>query len=142
MALYLGDKKIAGSGSGSNVQVSAVVTEGTHIASISVDNVEKKLYAPVSELDDYATLTGDNDFTGKNTFAAVSAANDFSEETFFSVLQSVELHTPVHLPELSRNDFADVRKKNPALWILQRESFPELKYQNVHRKPVLWDAVS
>ena len=81
MALYLGDKKIAGSGSGSNVQVSAVVTEGTHIASIYVDNVEKKLYAPVSEIDDYATLTGDNDFTGKNTFAAVSAANDFSEET-------------------------------------------------------------
>jgi len=37
-----------------------------------------------------------------------------------------DFHTPQRVP--ARNDFVDDRKKSPALWISQRESFPELKY--------------
>ena len=78
--LFMTTDDAGGGTGGSNVQVSAIVTEGTHIASLSVDGVETKIYAPAPELDSFASLTGDNNFIGKNTFDAVSAANLLPEE--------------------------------------------------------------
>ena len=53
MALYFGNKKIAGGGGNTivvscdnTVQISAIQTSGTNIANISVDGIETKIYAP------------------------------------------------------------------------------------------------